>query len=288
MKRALLALLLTLASSVATASPAAAGFDSPDYLALGDSVPFGFDPTVQDRSDPDNFVGYPELLAGLLAAHHVNPSCPGEASGGFISLTGTDNACRPYRANFPLHVDYDSSQLDFAVDFLDNHPDVRLVTITIGANDVFILQRRCREANPGSPQGEAACVNGGLPGVLATIQANLGSILDELEDAAGPHVHFVVVTYYALAYDPATTAQTMALNSPLIAAAREHDAIVASGFDAFKPAALAAGGSSCAAGLLVRLPSGGCDIHPSRLGHTLLALAVARALAAAPVPEGAG
>ena len=37
------------------------------YLALGDSVPFGFDPLlVQPGVDPDVFVGYPELASDLF------------------------------------------------------------------------------------------------------------------------------------------------------------------------------------------------------------------------------
>ena len=44
-----------------------------------------------------------------------NASCPGEATGGFISPTGLDNVCRPYRTTFPLHVAYTGTQLAFAV-----------------------------------------------------------------------------------------------------------------------------------------------------------------------------
>src|SRR2546428_3187987 len=55
------------------------------FLALGDSVAFGFSPLVRDPSEPENFVGYPEALAKLLDADVVNASCPGEASGGVLS-----------------------------------------------------------------------------------------------------------------------------------------------------------------------------------------------------------
>jgi hypothetical protein len=43
---------------------------------------------------------------------------------------------------------------------------------------------------------------------------------------------------------------------------------------------MAAGGSSCAAGLLIALPSGGCDIHPSVKGRALLAEAIVSTIAA--------
>ena len=53
---------------------------------------------------------------------------------------------------------------------------------------------------------------------------------------------------------------------------------MASGFDAFQPAAVAAGGSSCAAGLLIVLSPGVCDVHPSPAGRDLLARAVVEAV----------
>ncbi|HEY3079303.1 MAG TPA: SGNH/GDSL hydrolase family protein, partial [Chloroflexota bacterium] len=96
-----------------------------DYLALGDSLAFGLDPfrPVADRSDASNFVGYPDVLAKALDLDLTNASCPGEATGGFISLTGVDRRCRTfYRARYPIHVSYTTSQLDFAVAYLRSHP----------------------------------------------------------------------------------------------------------------------------------------------------------------------
>src|SRR5205807_7890686 len=92
-----------------------------------------------------NFVGYPEVVARRLHLRDVNASCPGEATGGFLSLTGTDNGCRAYRFvfHFPLHVSYTGTQMDFAVDYLRRHREVRLVTIDLGANDLFVVQRLC-------------------------------------------------------------------------------------------------------------------------------------------------
>jgi hypothetical protein len=63
----------------------------------------------------------------------------------------------------------------------------------------------------------------------------------------------------------------------MLNAAKKYKVRIASGFDAFKPLALANGGSSCAAHLVIALPAGGCDVHPTRLGHLLLAFAVIRA-----------
>ncbi len=66
----------------------------------------------------------------------------------------------------------------------------------------------------------------------------------------------------------------------MITAAGRHGVLIASGFDAWKATVLAAGGSSCAAGLLIRLPTGGCDIHLSPEGRALLADAIISTVAA--------
>ena len=49
---------------------------------------------------------------------------------------------------------------------------------------------------------------------------------------------------------------------------------VADAFTAFGAASLPAGGSACAAGLLIPLPGGVCDIHPSAAGQALIAQTV--------------
>jgi hypothetical protein len=57
-----------------------------------DSVAFGYSPLL-DPSNPDNFVGYPSIVAQLADGNVTNASCLGETSGSFISPTGTDNGC---------------------------------------------------------------------------------------------------------------------------------------------------------------------------------------------------
>jgi lysophospholipase L1-like esterase len=279
LRRILVSLALTSALSVVSALPAAAGDQSGTrhdsggtLLALGDSVAFGFSPLL-DRSTASNFVGYPDVAARRLRLVDVNGSCSGEATGGFLSPTGTDNGCRPYRAHFPLHVSYAGTQMEFAVDYLRSHRNVRLITIDLGANDVFVLQSTCAlTVNP------SACVAAGLPGVLATIAANLRTIFSNIREKAHYRGRLVTLSYYALAYDPATAAGAQQLNQPIVAATAAFDGTVASGFDAFEPAATAAGGSSCAAGLLIVTAPGVCDVHPSPKGRDLLARAVVKAV----------
>src|SRR2546428_2891461 len=170
-----------------------------DFLALGDSVAFGFSPLVRDLPEPESFVGYPEALAKLLDAAVVNASCPAEASGGFISLQSPlDNGCRSFRfgtaqrRGFPLHVRYRTAQLDFAVKFLQKHRRTTLVTIDLGANDLFVLQHTCSNV--------PACVIGGLPQTLQTLGSNLATIYRRIPVEAGERGPTVALSSYSLNY----------------------------------------------------------------------------------------
>jgi lysophospholipase L1-like esterase len=277
MKARLFALLSALALLILAPMPASASTtQGRGYLALGDSVAFGFKPDPATWPNINNFTGYPEIVAQSLNTTDVNASCPGETSGGFISLTnGADYKCLGFRAHFPLHVSYSTSQLDFAISYLRAHPEVKLVTMDIGANDVFKLAVACRGTT-------TACFSNGLPGVLAGIGANLRFIYGQIRNVAHYHHALVTLTYYSLSYDVATATGTKLLNRPINDATLAFGGIVASGFDAFEGPALNAGGSSCAAGLLLPPfppdPSP-CDVHPTPKGRDLLAGAVTTAIA---------
>ena len=241
------------------------------YLALGDSVPFGFrGGAAAEYPDADNFVGYPELVGEELGLEVVNASCPGETTASFLDTKAQSNGCDNsldsgfgYRTAYPLHVLYESvdqSQLDFAVHTLTGNEDVELVTLQIGANDAFICQRttpsRC--SDPADIQA-----------VTQTVQANLGQILSTLRGEGGYDGQIVVVTYYALDYDDAFTAATRVLDDGIAQVAEANGAAVADGYAAFEPRASQAGGDSVAAGLV--LPN---DVHPTEDGQELLADAV--------------
>ncbi len=192
----------------AGSAPAAAVGAGPGYLALGDSVVFGYITQAgYEYGNANNFVGYPAYVGADLKLNTVNASCPGEATTGFKSPPpAADNGCRSFRTFFPLHVSYKGTQLAFATSFLAAHPETRLVTIGIGANDLFILQRNCATAtNP------ALCLQAGLTTLLPQITANMDTILKALR--AHFHGLLVVVNYYSLDYtDFAGTAVTRLLN----------------------------------------------------------------------------
>ena len=216
------------------------------YLALGDSVSFGFITQAGfEYQNPDNFVGFPSYVGLELGKTPTNASCPGETTAGFISATGADNGCRPYKASFPLHTSYSGTQLAFATGFLNSHRNTKLVTLQLGANDAFLLQR-C------TPQ--PACVVAGVPGLLATIRTNLDTILKAI-DGTKFHGKVIVVNYYSLNYsDASATALTALLNGAIKGAADANGAIVADAFTAFQHAAASAAGQTCKAGLLNTTP----------------------------------
>jgi lysophospholipase L1-like esterase len=259
------------ASSSAPAAASSGGSEAGTYLALGDSVPFGFrGAATSEFSDEDNFVGYPALVGDELGLDVVNASCPGETTASFLDTKAQSNGCDNsldsgfgYRTAYPLHVLYESvdqSQLEFAVHTLTENEDVELVTLQIGANDAFICQRttpsRC--SDPADIQA-----------VTLSVQANLGRILSTLRGEGGYDGQIVVVTYYALSYSDVFTAATRVLDEGIAQVAEANGADVADGYAEFEPRASQSGGDSVAAGLV--LPN---DVHPTEDGQQLLADAV--------------
>lgn len=240
------------------------------YLATGDSVPFGYSPLVDPR-DARNFVGFPEQVAiDAELRHSISTACPGETSGSFLSAAAPDNGCRAFKANFPLHDGmYTTTQIDRDLSYLRMHPRTNLITIMIGANDLFLLQRVCStDPNP------IQCINNGLPAALGLVAANLSRILQQFRDARFGG-ELIAVLYYSTNYnDPLTTEAVAALNQVVGGVAAQFSGRTADGFSAFFNASAAFNHDPCAAGLLIALPAGGCDVHPSPAGRDLLATAV--------------
>jgi lysophospholipase L1-like esterase len=246
------------------------------YLALGDSVAFGFVPSnaspAPDYFDPSSFVGYPEDVAQALHIPVSNASCPGETTASFYIPGAQSNGCENspgssvgYRTEFPLHVQYAGTQMLYALRYLATHRNTRLVTIDIGANDVFLCQETTADkcASPAE-----------LQAVLKKIQVNLAIIYALIRDVARYHGSLVALTYYSLDYaDTTQVAGTEALNSAIASVTEKFGGKVADGFAAFEGPSADFGGSPCAAGLLIKVP-GGCNIHPSPEGHQLLAQAI--------------
>lgn len=253
------------------------------YLALGDSVAFGYVPPAAvpapDYRVAHSFVGYPEYLAQQLRERVSNASCPGETTASLLDAGAQSNGCENspgspvgYRTLYPLHVQYQGAQIDYAIHYLTAHRHTRLVTIDIGANDAFLCQETTVD-NCSSPAE--------LAGVAAEIAGNLGTIFHDLRVVAGYRGPVVALTYYSLSYsNPATVAGTQFLDSVIAGVTTANGGIVANGFAAFQGPSAAFGGDPCAAGLLIKLPDGTCNIHPSPTGQRLLAAAIAQVIGA--------
>jgi lysophospholipase L1-like esterase len=260
-----------------------AGSNNGSYLALGDSLPFGYNPLVQPP-DLSHYFGYPSIISAISQKNLTNASCPFETTGTFLSGgTTTDGVfgCPVWRATSgltkPLYVSYSGSQLEYATSFLQSHPNTRIVTIQLGGNDLGDLQLFCK--------GDPTCELPRLPDTLAQVATNLGMTVARIRGAgySGP---IVLVNYYAFNYtNLLQTAGFSALAATIAAvAAASPDVKVADAFKAFALVSAPFNGDTCAAGLRIKLnsfnPQTGdtCDVHPTLAGHAVLAGAVFTAL----------
>ena len=273
---ALLALVagVTVTGVAPPATAQAASSRPQEYLALGDSLAFGFSPLVSP-ANAANFTGYPDTVAAALKLRLTNAACPGETSSHLVDLAGIDNNCGLWRANFPLHVAYGTTQLAFADAFLKSHPRTLVVSIDIGANDVQALVNSC------GGMTEVGCIQAGLPAVLAALSANLDTIYGHIRNRDGYRHKLVAVTTYSTNYaDPLLTGVVAQVNAVVADRTLAWRGIVADGFGAFAAASAATGGDACAAGLLIAVSAEPltCDSHPSPAGRDLMARAIVKAL----------
>ncbi len=252
------------------------------YLALGDSVSFGYEEQTvapaPNYADASSFLGYPELLGSELHVTVANAACPGETSSSLVDATAQSNGCENtptkgnvgYRTMFPLHVNYSGSQLAYAESYLTKHKNVRLVSLMIGANDFFVCQELTTD-KCASGSEEAA--------VLATVGKNVNTILSAIRNKAHYSGQLAIINYYSLDYSSQTQdALSVLLNETVDNAAKPFHVVVADGFDELEAAAAHSGGNSCTAGLLTQLSTGGCGIHPSYAGQSLLAQALEKVI----------
>ena len=191
---ALAALALTLGTTTAASASPPPHLAPPKsyYLALGDSIAYGFQTSKALAGlPPEAFnTGYADLLAARLRQLRpqiatVNYSCPGESTISFRQ------PCIWKTSGHALHNDYPGSQLAAALAFLTTHRGkVSPITLSLNGNDANDFLQTC-------PPGDLACIQNGAPAAIAAYQARLTSILRLLRTAA-PDAEIIVVG----AYDP--------------------------------------------------------------------------------------
>ena len=193
--RMLLACILTvLAASFAFTSVASAkNFNKPQkyYLALGDSLAFGFQgfkvvppfaPTQFTTGYVDDFAR--QLLTAKDEIRTVNDGCPGATTTTLLSVAG----CTTYP--FPLHHSYATTQIADAVAFLNANPDkVSPITLNIGANDTLAAVTAC------GGLANIPCIIGAVPGLQTSIGGGVASAVGQLR-AAAPNAKILVVGLY--------------------------------------------------------------------------------------------
>jgi lysophospholipase L1-like esterase len=271
---ALATVLSVLLGVLALASPAGAwghgpGGPAPSYLALGDSLAFGYSQAKFDSLYPDENpaaydTGYVDDFGKVLKLTEpnlqiVNDGCPGETTESFIK-----GPCE-YQLSFPLHHPYSggptSSQLSDALAYLGAHPGtVNPITIDIGANDALGLIEGCKE--------EPACVAAGAPATFAHVAGNLALILGDLR-AADQQAQIIVLGLY----NP--FGETLAGGDRLVTQLNEVMAAVAAGVHArfadplptFNPPGALERPTIC---LLTNMCTPLVDIHPTNLGYAVL------------------
>jgi lysophospholipase L1-like esterase len=254
--------LTSLLPQAASASGPPPKFNPPKryYLALGDSLAFGFQFQIFNANYPaeppgayatgyvDAFGGMPRQVKPEIET--ANLGCPVETTATIIA-----GGCSYTASGFALHAAYDGPQFAAALAFLGAHPgQVSPITINLGTNDLNALIAFCGAA--------LGCYNQYGPGVMAQIAANLAAILAALREAA-PDSEILTMTNYAVA--PAFQPLIDALNAAVVATAaaqRVRVADVATAFNGPQPATLCTLTLACT-------PLQ--DSHPSDAGYQVIA-----------------
>src|SRR4051812_39436304 len=89
--------MLVLGGAAGAASACGTG-PKGQYLALGDSIAFGYSPKLEDPWVPDRFVGYPQIIDRRSRLTTTSLACPGQTAQAMISRTATDGGCFDLRA----------------------------------------------------------------------------------------------------------------------------------------------------------------------------------------------
>jgi lysophospholipase L1-like esterase len=260
------ALAVLSVSGAAGACPPA-GFAPPKryYLALGDSLTYGFS-TAKARAGlpPSAFnTGYVDDFTAQLAAIRpgittVNYGCPGESTASFLTST-----CIWRDSGHALHHDYPGAQIDAAVAFLRTHRGtVSPITLTLWGNDVRLFLTSCG--------GDADCVRRGAPAAIAQLSTNLASILGRLR-AAAPDTEIIVTGAYSPYLGLLAVADPLiqALNGAMATVVTDARARFADPFPTFNPQGDPATETAALCTLTLLCTEG--DSHPSDLGYRTIA-----------------
>jgi len=238
------------------------------YLALGDSIAYGFQPAKAAAGlPPSGFdTGYVDVFAARLRAiapkiQVVNYSCPGETTRTFIH-----GGCSGRADVKGLHDAYEGAQLTAALAFLRAHSgQVSPITVTLWGNDLFA------EFSPAC-NGDLACIQSHASAGLARFDSRLASIVSRLR-AAAPKAEIILTG--AWNPDVEHLAQTnplfQSIDATISRVAARGKARVARMYSVFSPA-----GSPDRARARICARTFICskgDVHPTDAGYRAMAAA---------------
>jgi lysophospholipase L1-like esterase len=262
----LIAASAMLAVPVAASAARPAHFDPPKhyYLALGDSIGYGFQTSKALAGLPPQAfnTGYVDLFSARL--RHLRPgittvnfSCPGE------STTSFSAPCTWKASGHALHDDYPGSQLDAALAFLTAHRgQVSPVSLSLNGNDITTFLQSC-------PPGDLACIQNGAPAAIARYRTRMTAILGQLR-AAAPDAEIILTG----AYDP--DAGEFSFADPLFTALNDAESMAgatvrarfADPFPVFNPQGNEAAETTAICTLTLLCTQH--DTHPSDAGYRAL------------------
>jgi lysophospholipase L1-like esterase len=160
------------------------------YLALGDSLSVGVQPTKTGDSILTDSGYVNDLYAHYRAIYPtlrlIQMGCPGDTTASLVSGQGNTVAAKRY------HCDRDDgSQLNAAVAFITAHrSQVKLITVDIGTNDVDDCLTGAVVIR--GLAATTACIDQGA----RSIRANAPKLVDTLKTAVAPGTALVAGTIY--------------------------------------------------------------------------------------------
>jgi lysophospholipase L1-like esterase len=282
--------------ALAPAASAANIVTGSTYLALGDSLTYGYhakqfseelhnsgfaNPANYEEGFVNDFAATLRVLQPKLQL--INLGCPGETTQTFLEGSGTAGDCAggPTGTPFPypfLHHPYThGSQLEEAEAILKENPNVSPITIDLGANDILqFIEHTC-----GFP-AHNTCTEAQLGGELVHVASQVNVIAEKVH-AAAPHATIALVGLYnpfpLVLPAPGGDASTAFFNSQLQSdAAKIPNAVFANPLTRFNPGPAEVEDLPTICAYTAMCPGGTynptspeADIHPTTLGYAVMA-----------------
>ena len=225
------------------------------YLALGDSIAYGFQPDKAEAPPSAVDTGYVDGFAARLRKltpkiRVVNYGCPGETTVSF-----TRGGCPWVAEGNKLHDAFQGSQLKAALSFLQAHPgEVSPISLTLWGNDLFPLSEKGKDA----------------PSEIASVASRLNSILKQLR-AAAPDAEIIVTGGWDPEADQLeqTEPAYRSLDRAIARTAAASRADVAKTFAVFNPPGSAHARRARLCSLTFICSKG--DVHPTDAGYRAMA-----------------